>query len=120
MSSIQHKKTSGNFPLDCSDWVKMGEPELSVFFRAVSQLFGQEPARRAAEDWLEELSESILLPPSTDSWRHVTVKVAVRLARRLELSSRRKDSQSRVVETNPPRVWKLLHEPSPPKMSCPE
>src|SRR3981189_3024400 len=37
----------------------MGERELGAFIRAVTELFGSEQARLAAEDWLDELASVI-------------------------------------------------------------
>jgi hypothetical protein len=66
-----------------ADQVNVAERELSAFIRAVTQLFGPEEARVAAEDWLDE-SESMDSPPRSTSadWRAVTVTAAARLANR--------------------------------------
>ena len=59
------------------------ERELSAFITAVNGLFDAEQARRAAEDWIEELpganepSEAPVI-----YWRRVTIAAATRLADR--------------------------------------
>lgn len=62
----------------------MAERELGAFIRAVTDLFGAEQARLAAEDWIDELELLDALPGSTRlDWAAVTVAAAARLARRL-------------------------------------
>ncbi|MGD0598546.1 MAG: hypothetical protein ABR988_01910 [Terriglobales bacterium] len=72
------------------DQMHIAEGELSAFISAVTQLFGPEQARLAAEDWLEEseLSELVdSLPRSTSrDWRAVTVAASARLANRLNVA----------------------------------
>lgn len=67
-----------------ADQVHMAERELSAFIRAVTQLYGSEEARLAAEDWLDE-SELMDSPPlSTNrNWRAVTIAASARLASQL-------------------------------------
>ena len=61
------------------------ERELSAFFTAVKEMFGGEEARRATEDWIEELArrdwpnEAPVEVPVID-WRRVTIAAAARLA----------------------------------------
>jgi hypothetical protein len=62
----------------------MAERELGAFIRAVTELFGPEQARLAAEDWVDELESMDAFPGSTGrDWGSVTVAASVRLARRL-------------------------------------
>jgi hypothetical protein len=65
----------------------MAERELSAFISAVAELFGQEQARLAAEDWLDE-SESMDSPrrPTSRDWLAVTVAASARLANRLTVA----------------------------------
>jgi hypothetical protein len=66
------------------DLMVIAERELGAFIRAVTQLFGPEPARLAAEYWVDELELMDTLPgPSRSDWGSVTVAASARLARRL-------------------------------------
>jgi hypothetical protein len=59
------------------------ERELSAFITAVNELFDAEQARRAAEDWIEELAGTN--EPSEAPaiyWLKVTIAAAARLAGR--------------------------------------
>jgi len=62
----------------------IAEKELAAFARAVTELFGAEQARRAVEDWMEELELSDWptgsAPPDC---RNVTIAAAARLANRI-------------------------------------
>jgi hypothetical protein len=68
----------------CADQALMAELELSAFTSAVTELFGPEQARLAAEDWLDELesTDSPLRSTSRD-WRAVTVAALAKMANRL-------------------------------------
>ncbi len=68
---------------NCSDLVTMAEQELAAFFRVVTELFGPQQAEQSAEDWLDELLAINVLPASAREWRLLTVKIAARLASRL-------------------------------------
>ena len=63
----------------------LAERELSAFISAVTQLFGPEQARAAAEDWVQE-SELMDSPPRSTSrdWRSVTIAASARLASRVD------------------------------------
>ena len=62
----------------------IAERELGAFTKAVTELFGVEQAKLAAEDWVDELELRDALPGSTRrDWGSVTVAAAARLARRL-------------------------------------
>ena len=69
--------------LNCTDMVTKAEQELAAFCRAVTELFGSQQAGQSAEDWLNELLAINVLPASAREWRLLTVKIAARLARRL-------------------------------------
>lgn len=71
----------------CADQIQMAERELASFMGAVTELFGPEQARLAAEDWLDEseLMDSPLRSTSRD-WRAVTVAASARLASRLTVA----------------------------------
>ena len=62
----------------------LSERELSSFLAAVAELYGQQQAGLAAEDWLHE---SALMdgPPRSEArkWRAVTLAAAARLANRV-------------------------------------
>jgi hypothetical protein len=62
----------------------IGERELGAFIRAVTELFGPEQARLAAEAWVDELELMDALPgPTRRDWGSVTVAASAQLARRL-------------------------------------
>jgi len=62
----------------------IAERELGAFIRAVTELFGPEQARLAAEDWIDELELMDALPaPTRRDWGSVTIAAAAQLARRL-------------------------------------
>ena len=62
----------------------IAERELGAFIRAVTELFGPEQARLAAEDWVDELELMDVLPgPTRRDWGSVTVAASAQLARRL-------------------------------------
>ena len=66
----------------------MAERELGAFISAVTELFGCEQVRLAAEDWLEELGLMETLPGLTSrDWRSITIAAAARLANRVNASS---------------------------------
>ena len=67
--------------------------ELSAFVKAVTQLFGPEQARVAAEDWLAK-SELIGAQPrsTTRDWRSVTIAASARLATRIDAAEHRRKS----------------------------
>ena len=56
------------------------ERELGAFVRAVSEVFGAEHARRAADDWLDEFERMDTLPEIRSHFGSVTIAAAVRLA----------------------------------------
>jgi hypothetical protein len=66
----------------------MAERELGAFISAVTELFGSEKARLAAEDWLDELVLVETLPGLTSrDWRLITIAASARLANRVNASS---------------------------------
>ena len=67
-----------------ADLMIIAERELGAFIRAVTELFGPEQARLAAEDWVDELELMDALPgPTRRDWGSVTVAASAQLARRL-------------------------------------
>ena len=74
--------------LICAEQILMAEDELSAFFTAVKQSFGEDQARLSAEDWLDE-SRRIDHPKRTTGreWRAVTIAASARMAKRLAASS---------------------------------
>src|ERR1700680_2456039 len=67
-----------------ADLMVIAERELGAFIRAVTELFGPEQARLAAEDWVDELELMDALPgPTRRDLGSVTVAAAAQLARRL-------------------------------------
>jgi hypothetical protein len=64
----------------------IAERELAAYVGAVTEFFGSDQARLAAEDWLEELESVESLPGTTTrDWRLITTAVLPRLANRLTL-----------------------------------
>jgi hypothetical protein len=85
-----------------SDLMVVAERELGVFMRAVTELFGPELARLAAEDWIDELELMDALPgPTGRDWGSVTVAASAQLARRLNLSNARVASTDTKVSPIP-------------------
>jgi hypothetical protein len=67
-----------------ADLMVIAERELGAFIGAVTELFGVEQAKLAADDWVDELELMDILPGSTGrDWGSVTVAASARLARRL-------------------------------------
>jgi hypothetical protein len=71
----------------CDDAMTTAEQELTAFFRAVVNLYGSELAELSAEDWLNELMTTEVLPSSTREWRGITLKASTRLTARVNSSS---------------------------------
>lgn len=66
------------------DEVHVAEREFAAFLDAVKKLFGPEPVRLAAKDWLDESDLMDSAPRSTGrDWRAVTVAASDRMANRL-------------------------------------
>jgi hypothetical protein len=62
----------------------MAERELGAFINAVTELFGSEQVRLAAEDWLNELVSMETLPGLTSrDWRLITIAASARLVNRV-------------------------------------
>ena len=60
------------------------ETELAAFYEAVFRRYSLKEARKAAQDWIEEL-ERMNWPadPALPNWRHVTIAAAECLALRI-------------------------------------
>jgi hypothetical protein len=70
-----------------AELMTMAERELGSFISAVTELFGSEQARLAAEDWLDELVLMEALPGLTSrDWRSITIAASARLANRVSTS----------------------------------
>jgi len=88
-----------NSPADAGMRV-MAERELGAFIRAVTELFGPEQARLAAEDWVDELELMDALPGSTGrDWGSVTVAASDLLARRLNTDVNRPTPRVALADT---------------------
>ncbi len=73
---------------------------LGAFMRAVTELFGPEQARVAAEDWVDELEFVDILPePASRDWRSVTIAAAARLANRLNVDADRRTPRDTPADT---------------------
>ena|SRR6185312_11418926 len=76
-------------PMDSAVLIASAERELGAFMKAMTDSFGPNEARHAAEDWLEELDSRQELPGlSAYDWRSLTIAAASRLATRLNAASR--------------------------------
>ena len=82
-------QSSSNSEADFADLMARAERELGAFVRSVTDLFGIEEARLAADDWIQEL-ESVEVPqgPSSSDWRSITISAASLLAKRVATRSR--------------------------------
>jgi len=71
-----------------AELMSMAERELGAFINAVTELFGSEQVRLAAEDWLDELVLVETLPGLISrDWRLITIAASARLANRVNVSS---------------------------------
>ena len=76
----------------------IAEPELGAFIRAVTELFGPEQARIAAEDWVDEMELVDTLPgPTRRDLGSVSIAASAQLARRLN------------TDVDPPAVARCLN-----------
>jgi hypothetical protein len=67
-----------------ADLMAVAVRELGAFIGAVTELFGPEQARLAADDWINELELMDDLPgPAKRHWGSITVAALAQLARRL-------------------------------------
>ena len=67
-----------------ADLMVIAERELRAFMRAVTELFGPERARLAAEDWVDELELMDALPgPTGRDWGSVSIAASAQVASRL-------------------------------------
>jgi hypothetical protein len=81
--SPRYEWKNSNSPAD-ADLIIIAERELGAFIRAVTELFGPEQARLAAEHWVDELELTDALPgPTRRDWGSITVAASAQLARRL-------------------------------------
>lgn len=63
----------------CEELVSLGEREFAAFIRTVTELFGADQARGAAEDWLEAVTVfDCSSSRPRHSWRLVTVAATTR------------------------------------------
>jgi hypothetical protein len=77
MAAINHHRSLG-----CV--MSMAERELGAFMTAVTELWGPEEARIAADHWLDELESMDRIPGLTSrEWRLITIRAAARVASRL-------------------------------------
>jgi hypothetical protein len=71
----------------CEGQSNMAERDLSVFIRAVTELFGPKQARLSTQDWLDELELKDMPHRATSrDWRAVTVAASARLANQQTLA----------------------------------
>src|SRR6202049_1668849 len=88
---------------------------LGASMRAVTELFGPEQARVAAEDWVDELGFVDILPePAGRDWRSVTIVAAARLAKRLNVDADRRTPRDAPADT---KVSPILSSNRPDRKS---
>jgi hypothetical protein len=80
---------SKHHTVNCRKFATVAEQELGAFFRAVTKQFGSEQATLSAEDWLHELETSTGIPASMREYRLITIRVAKRLADRVNMPATR-------------------------------
>jgi predicted LPLAT superfamily acyltransferase len=81
-SSIVHSQQA---PVErVAELMTTAETELAAFYEVVFRQYGSKEARRAAQDWIEEL-ETMERPAAwaLPNWRHVTIAAADCLASRI-------------------------------------
>ena len=81
-SSIVHAQQA---PVErVAELMTTAETELAAFYEAVFRRYGLKEARKAAQDWIEEL-ETMEWPAdwAFPNWRHVTIAAADCLAFRI-------------------------------------
>jgi hypothetical protein len=66
--------------------IAIAEYELAAFMTAVAERHGPAQALHSAQDWLDELQQS-LNNPSDGTFRSITIAAAIRLASRLNSAS---------------------------------
>jgi hypothetical protein len=82
-----------------ADLMVIAERELGAFIRAVTELYGPEQARPAADAWVTELESMDTLPgPTRRDWGDVTIAASAQLARRLNTGVER--PAARVASTD--------------------
>jgi hypothetical protein len=81
-SSIVHAEKA---PVErVAELMATAETELAAFYEAVFRRYGLKEARKASQEWIEEL-ERMDWPadPALPNWRHVTIAAADGLAFRI-------------------------------------
>ncbi len=87
--------------IDCT---QLAERELSAFIVAVTDLFGPEQARAAAEDWLEELEHMDNPPRTARDWHAVSIAASARLTSRIDAARYRQKNLSASPDTEVPTI----------------
>ena len=88
IANVKASMSNSNRKSDFGDLTAAAERELGAFVNAVTDLYGADQARLAAEDWLLELELMDLVPElSSCVWRTLTIVSASRLAVRLNTAS---------------------------------
>ncbi len=83
-----------------ADLMAVAERELGAFIGAVTELFGPEQARLAADDWINELELMDGFPgPTKRHWRSITVAALVQFARRLNIDVDRPTQSVALIDT---------------------
>jgi hypothetical protein len=88
IANVKASTSNSNRKSNFGDLTVAAERELGAFVNAVSDLYGPDQARLAAEDWLLELEMMDMAPElSCRVWRTLTIVSASRLAVRLNAAS---------------------------------
>ena len=88
IANVKASKSNLNSKSNFGDLMAAAARELGAFLNAVTDLYGADQARLAAEDWLLELEKMDFVPElSCCVWRTLTIVSASRLAGRLSTAS---------------------------------
>jgi hypothetical protein len=89
IASVKASTSNSNRKSNFGDLAAAAERELGAFLNAVTDLYGADQARLAAEDWLLEFEMMDLGGPELSPcvWRTLTIVSASRLAERLNTAS---------------------------------
>jgi hypothetical protein len=106
IANVKASTSNSNRKSTFGDLTAAAERELGAFINAVTDLYGADQARLAAEDWILELEMMDAMPEMSRSvWRKLTIVSASRLAARLNPASA--DTQVSLIRSSNCSV----HEP---------
>ena len=83
INKLSYSELSRNENCNCDELLAWAEGELSVFFSAVTKLFGSEQATLATKGWLQRLEAMTDSPASPREWRVLSIAVSAGLAKQV-------------------------------------